>query len=268
MSRLSLAQTFARAQQSNQIALMPFLAAGYPDLQTWAKLIPALEQAGASAIEIGIPFSDPVADGPIIQEAFTQALAMGIKVEDVFKAVAGVRGQVSIPLMAMVSFSIVFRYGVERFVKRAKESGFDGLIIPDLPPPEAQSICKTIRAGGLDTILLISPSTPTHRRQEIADLSTGFIYYLSLAGITGERAQLPPDVAQNVQQIKSLTKTPVCVGFGINKREHLVGLQGIADGAIVGSAFVRRIKEVAGQSSEVVAQTLQTYARQLLGKSS
>src|SRR3954451_9030231 len=155
---------------------MPFVAAGYPDLATTTAVLPAMESAGANLIEVGFPFSDPIADGPIVQEAFTAALAHQIKVAQVFESVAAARPRTAVPLLGMLSYSIVFRYGVRRFVADARAAGFDGLILPDLPPPEAQRICDDVRAGGLETVLLIAPSTTPERRREIAELSSGFIY--------------------------------------------------------------------------------------------
>src|SRR3954462_7296046 len=155
----SISETFSQLRARKQIALMPFVPAGYPDLETTAKLLPALERAGASIIEIGIPFSDPIADGPVIQESFTKALAKGLKLKDVFATIKRARSSVNIPLVAMVSFSVAFRYGVEKFAATFKESGFDGLILPDLPPPEAESFCAKVQAAGLDTILLVAPTT-------------------------------------------------------------------------------------------------------------
>ncbi len=200
------------------MALMPFIPAGYPNLETTQAILPALEAGGANLIEIGIPFSDPVADGPTIQAAFATALAKGLRVADIFKAIAAARAMVSIPLVAMVSYSIVFRYGVDRFLNDAREAGFDGLIVPDLPPPEAQSVCGKVRAAGLDTVLLIAPTTASDRRKEIADLCSGFVYYLSVAGITGARDSLPADLKENVRRIKQISHVPVCVGFGVSRR--------------------------------------------------
>jgi tryptophan synthase alpha chain len=265
-SRLTLAQTFADLRAKKQIAMMPFLAAGYPDLEATIATIPALQNAGANLIEIGFPFSDPVADGPVIQEAFVKALAKKIRVRDVFDAIAQARATVSIPLVAMLSYSIVFRYGLDRFIADAKRAGFDGFIIPDLPPPEAEKICATIQAGGLDTILLVAPTTTPARRKEIARLSSGFIYYLSISGITGERDRLPEDLEKNIRQLKSITDVPVCVGFGINKPEHVKQLSGVADGAIVGSAFVRRATEHQSEGASGIAKASADYCRELLSQ--
>ncbi len=253
-----------RAKAERGIALMPFIAAGYPDLPTTIATIRAIDQSGASLIEIGFPFSDPIADGPTIQEAFTAALLKKIKVSDIFAAVASVKESVKVPLVAMISYSMVFRYGLKRFVDDAKASGFSGLILPDLPPPEAQSVCGIVRAGGLDTVLLVAPTTIPARRAEIAKLASGFIYYLSISGITGERDRLPDDVERNVRELKSLTDKPVCVGFGIHRAEQVKQLSGVADGAIVGSAVVKRMKQHLNHGPVEIAKVVGEYCRDLL----
>jgi tryptophan synthase alpha chain len=261
---ITIAQTFAALREKKQIALMPFIPAGYPDLQTTAAVLPALEQAGANIIELGLPFSDPIADGPIIQEAFTAVLAKKVTLNQIFQTIGAVRPKLSIPLVAMVSYSIVFRYGLARFLTNAKMAGFNGLILPDLPPPEAQGVCDRVRAAGLDTILLIAPTTAPNRRAEIASLCSGFIYYLSVSGITGERQALPQDLRDNVTQLKQLTNCPVCVGFGINKPEHVQQLAQVSDGAIVGSGIVRRMKEHLNEGPDAIARAVATYCKDLL----
>ncbi|MDQ3438755.1 MAG: tryptophan synthase subunit alpha [Planctomycetota bacterium] len=263
-ARRSIPDTFSDLRQQRQIAFMPFVPAGYPDLETTIATLPALEAAGANIIEIGIPFSDPIADGPTIQASFTAALAKKLKLADVFATVKQARPTVSIPLVAMVSFSIVYRYGLDRFLSAAKDAGFDGLILPDLPPPEAQSIVDKVRAAGLDTILLVAPTTTAQRREEIARLSSGFVYYLSVAGITGERDQLPPELAGGVRNMKSLTDRPVCVGFGISLPRHVAQLKGVADGAIVGSAVVKRMKQHENGGPIAIAEAVGAYCRDLL----
>ncbi|HQY88639.1 MAG TPA: tryptophan synthase subunit alpha, partial [Tepidisphaeraceae bacterium] len=152
------------------------------------------------------------------------------------------KANVRTPLIAMVSYSIVFRYGVEQFLKDAKSSGFSSVLIPDLPPPEAESVCRLIRAHELDTVLMVAPTTSADRRKTITQLASGFVYYLSVSGITGERDRLPDDLKQNVLDLKSISNVPICVGFGIGKREHVKQLFGVADGAIVGTAIVRALK--------------------------
>ncbi len=264
LPRRSLGQIFAALRAADRIGLFPFIPAGYPNLETTQVLLPALEQAGASAIEIGIPYSDPIADGPVIQEAFNIALQNKLKLADVFTAVAAARSSVSIPLLAMVSYSIVYRHGLDRFTREAKTAGFDGLILPDLPPPEAQSVCKIVRDAGLDTVLLVAPSTSAARRAQIVRLSSGFIYYLSVAGITGERDKLPDDLARNVRELRGLSPVPVCVGFGISKAEHVRQLASVADGAIVGTALVRRMRNHISKSPAQIAQAAADYCRELL----
>jgi tryptophan synthase alpha chain len=262
--RKTLAQVFAEQRGKGRLALMPFIPAGYPDLKTTKALLPAIEEAGAACIEVGIPFSDPIADGPTIQAAFTAALAKKLKLADVFAAIREARSSVSIPLISMVSYSLVFRYGPARFFADAKAAGLDGMILPDLPPPEARPICEQVRAAGLDTTLLVAPTTPADRRREIAGLCTGFVYYLSLSGITGERDRLPPDLADNVRQLREVSKVPVCVGFGISRPEHMAQLAGLADGAIVGSAVVRRIKEHEGAEPAAISRAVRGYCQELL----
>lgn len=263
-TRRTIAETFANLRKQTQIALMPFIPAGFPDLETTMALLPAMEASGANLIEIGIPFSDPIADGPVIQAAFSDALAKGLRLEHVFEAVRRARPTVSIPLVGMVSYSIVYRYGTDRFAATAREAGLDGLILPDLPPPEAAGVCQTIQSAGIDTCLLVAPTTSSQRRQEIAKLSSGFIYYLSLSGITGERTDLPPGLTDGLKEMSSLTDRPVCVGFGISKPNHVAQLQGLADGAIVGSGVVRRIRDHAGEGSPAIAAAIAAYCRDLL----
>jgi tryptophan synthase alpha chain len=257
------AQSFAQ-RRGQRIGLVPFIAAGFPDIQTSAATIKAVDAASAAAIEVGFPFTDPIADGATIQQAYTAALAKKIKVADVLQSVSSIASQVKAPLIGMVSYSIVYRIGAQKFFADAKAAGFSALIIPDLPPPEAQKTANHIHAAGLATIFLIAPTTPPARRKEIAALCTGFVYYLSVSGITGARAELPPDVAPNVRELKSMTPCPVCVGFGISKPEHLAQLSSVADGAIVGSAIVKRMTDSATQGPAATAELIGNYCRQLL----
>ncbi|HEY1923121.1 MAG TPA: tryptophan synthase subunit alpha, partial [Tepidisphaeraceae bacterium] len=204
---------------------------------------------------------------PIIQQAFTAALDRKLKVRDIFKTVREASPRISSPLVGMLSYSIVFRYGAERFFADARAAGFAGVIIPDLPPPEAAKTCKQISSAGLDASLLIAPTTSAERRREIVSLCTGFVYYLSVSGITGARNELPPDLAQNVRQIKAMTDRPVCVGFGISKPEHVAALNGIADGAIVGSAIVKRMIDSTSAGPAAIAAIIGNYCRELLSTS-
>lgn len=261
-----IAATFEHLRKANRIALMPFIPAGYPDLATTAALLPALQAGGANLIEIGFPFSDPIADGPTIQAAFTEALKKKLKVSEILSTVASRRGHVALPLLAMVSYSIVFKYGPERFFANAKAAGFDGLILPDLPPPEAPATCEKVWKAGLDTVLLVAPTTTPARRREIADLCSGFIYYLSVSGITGERTELPADLAANLTELRKMTETPVCVGFGISKPSHIKQLQGVADGAIVGSAYVKEMTEKLSDGESAIIEAVTSYTKYLLSE--
>lgn len=258
----TLAQSFADLR--GRIGLVPFLPAGFPNRATTATTLRALDAIRPAAIELGFPFSDPIADGPTIQQAFTAALLHKIKVTDIFAMVREITADISTPLLAMLSYSIVFRYGPERFFAEARSAGFAGLIIPDLPPPEANKICRQIRAADLDTILLVAPTTTPDRRREIAELCSGFVYYLSVSGITGARAELPPDLSENVRQLRTLTDRPICVGFGISKPSHLAALTDIADGAIVGSAIVKRISDNSTASPDAIAKIIAEYCQSLI----
>jgi len=245
--------------------LMPFLTAGDPDLQTTAALLHAVRRAGASIVEIGIPFSDPIADGPVIQESMTRALDRGVKVGQVFDMVRGVRDQLDLGLIAMVSYSIVHRMGLEPFVKRAAEAGFDGFIFPDLPLDEADEARAVVHKHGLILSMLIAPTTPTDRAQRIAAASSGFVYVVSRAGITGERDDLPPELTDRLATLREATDLPIAVGFGISRPEHVRGITRDADAAIVGSAVVRRIAEHRQQGGEAVVEAVERFVRELAG---
>ena len=268
MNPPSLAASIAAARDHAGVALLPFVAAGYPDLATTVATIDALAAlTGVGAIEVGFPFSDPVADGPVIQEAFVAALAGGVTIRGIFDAIGAMPRDGRKPLVAMVSYSLVFRYGTARFLADARAAGFAGVLCPDLPPPEAQKVCARIADAGLASVLLVAPTTSAARRAEIARLSTGFVYYLSVSGITGERDALPADLEANVRAIRAAADVPVCVGFGISKPEHLARMRGLADGAIVGTAIVRRHREHAAQGPAAAAEAVAAYCRTLTGPS-
>jgi tryptophan synthase alpha chain len=225
---------------------MPFFACGHPDIETTRASCIAAREAGADIVELGIPFSDPIADGPVIQSAFASALRGGFRVRDAFRLAESLRrDSFDIPLVAMVSYSLIFRAKTEVFARDAAGAGFDGLIVPDLPFDADESFREVCRARGLATVPLVAPTTPPRRRAEIVRSASGFIYYVSVAGITGERDRLPPDLARNVRAIKAISSLPVCVGFGISRPEHAAAAGRMADGVIVGSALVKRISEMA-----------------------
>lgn len=241
MNRIDKA--FQRLRASNEAAFMPFVTAGDPNLQATAAIIKELERRGADLIELGIPYSDPMADGPTIQDSFTRALANGIKLSPIFDMVRSVRETCSIPILTMVSLSIVAQRGLEEYVTLAAESGIDGLIVPDLPVEESARLSTLAAAAKLHTVFLVAPTTPKDRMKRIVKQSKGFVYYVSVAGTTGARTDLPEDLVEHVRAVKEATKTPVAVGFGVSRPEQVAAIAKFADGIIVGSALVRKINE-------------------------
>lgn len=234
---------FQRLRKGGGKALMPFLTAGDPDVATTIELLHAAERTGAAVCEVGIPFSDPIADGPVIQASMSYALANGVTPGGIFEAVAAARDKLSIGLVAMVSYSIVHRLGGDRFLHDAASAGFDGLIIPDLPLDEAGPTLDAARAAGLTVSLLIAPGTPDDRAERIARACTGFVYVLSRAGLTGEKAGLPAELPRRVKALRAVTDLPIAVGFGVSTPEHVREVVSVADAAIVGSAIMRRVAE-------------------------
>jgi len=240
----NISQTFERLRAQKRAAFIPFFSAGDPDIATTAALIKAAARSGADIIEIGVPFSDPIADGPVIQASYYRALDKGFRVQQLFELVSAVRKDaVTVPLVCMVSETLVFKRTATVFFQSAKKAGFDGIIIPDLPAGYEGDAAAQAAAAGLDLIFLIAPTTTPERRDLIAGKARGFIYYISVTGITGARSVLPPDLADNVADIRKRTKTPVCVGFGISQPEQAKAVSAMADGVIVGSALVRKVEE-------------------------
>ena len=255
---------FEQFSRHGRKALMPYITAGFPDLATTAALIEQMPQCGAAMLELGIPFSDPIADGPVIQGSFTQALAKGLKSKQIFKMLTDVRKRVEIPIAVMVSFSIVNRLGPEEYVNCCRDAGVDGLIIPDLPLEEAQPTASLIQQAGLSSIMLVAPTTPIDRQDRIAGMSSGFIYYISLTGITGEREQLPAELVDNVARLKKVSGgKPVCVGFGISSPAQVAMVSKVADGVIIGSAIIRRISEAENTGLDGIVAKVSEYTRSL-----
>ena len=253
-------KTFARLREERRAAFMPFITAGDPDLDATADLVRELDRRGADLIELGVPYSDPVADGPTIQASYVRALAGGIRTGDVFDTVAAVRDEVRAPIVTMISMSLVFRMGFERFIERARAAGVDGAIVPDLPVEEAAEPARLAADADFPLVLLSAPTTPPERRRLIAETSRGFIYCVSVTGITGARDHLPREVADHVRTLKELTDTPVCVGFGVSRAEQVRRLAGVADGVIVGSAIVRLIEAHSGAPREELLRVVGDFA--------
>jgi tryptophan synthase alpha chain len=244
---------FTRLRTENRPALMPFLTAGDPDLSTTRGLIEALSAKGlADMFEIGVPYSDPIADGPVIAASYNRALIKGIHVDQILDCLKGLRTgnqPVEAPFVTMISFAIVHRIGVAKYLDEAKAAGVDGLIVPDLPVEEAEEVARQTAARDIKLIQLITPTTPRERAVAIARSTTGFIYYVSVAGITGERRALPEDLKENVAWLRTQTDLPICIGFGISEPEHVRLLGPVSDGLIVGSAIVRRVHDAAENGS-------------------
>lgn len=260
----AISEVFSSLRNQKRRALMPFLTAGDPDLAFTATLMEVLAEEGCSLLEIGIPYSDPIADGPVIQASYTRALASGIRLNDIFQMFSQTLPALSVPVVAMVSYAIIHRHKVADFVNRARDCGLAGLIVPDLPVEECETLRERCLASGLDLVQLVTPTTPQERASAIAQRTTGFLYYVSVAGITGERNELPPSVVQNVSRLRQQTSLPICVGFGISRPEHVRMIAPVADGVIVGSAFVRRIAEIPTKDRNVVIEDIRQFARSLL----
>ncbi len=236
-------QTFKELRAENKKAFIAFITAGYPGLEATAALIREFDRIGVDIVELGVPFSDPLADGPIIQEASQDALKRNVHPADIIRMVKNVRKDVSIPICLMTYYNPVFCFGEEKFVKEAQAAGVDGIIVPDLPPDEGRSLMRLSREHGLDMICFLAPTSTPERVDYIASVSRGFIYYVSLIGVTGPRSRLPDDLIGHVKAIKKATGKPVCVGFGVSTPQQVRQIHRIADGVIVGSAIVAAIKE-------------------------
>jgi tryptophan synthase alpha chain len=260
---------FSALKRENRRALMPFITAGDPDLPTTKALIVEMVARGADMIEVGIPYSDPIADGPVIAASYTRALRKGVKQADILEMIRSIRAEsgtgrlATTPIVAMLSYSIIHRQGVESFLKRASEAGFDGVIVPDLPVEESDQLARLAAGLDLKLIQLITPTTPRDRALAIAKSTTGFIYYVSVAGLTGERRSLPPELAANVAWLRTQTPLPVCIGFGIGSPEQVRELAPVADGLIVGSALVRRLADADEKPREAVVADLGGFVADL-----
>lgn len=257
-------QLFQQLRAAGRKALIPFITAGDPDLEFTAELIRELARRGCHLCEIGIPYSDPIADGPVIQASYTRALTRKIKLAQILQALGEVAPSVSTPLVTMVSYAIIHRHGLARFVDEARARGVAGAIVPDLLVDEAAELTRICRAADFSLIQLVTPTTPRDRAVRIAESSSGFLYYVSVTGITGERTQLPADLVDNVAWLRARTPLPICVGFGISQPEHVRLLSPVADGLIVGSALVRRVATAGEQPRAAVLQDIGDYAATLL----
>ena len=243
---------------------MPFITAGDPGYAATKEIILECERRGADLVELGVPFSDPIADGPTIQASYTRALAAGATLEKTFDMVTDLRRNCRMPIVSMVSYSIVFKRGPAKYFAAARRAGLDGAIIPDLPIEEGKDTARVAHENGMHLIFLVAPSTPAARRKRIAKLSSGFIYCVSVMGITGARDKLPSDLVQNIQSIKKLTDTPVAVGFGVSRGDQARTVARHADGVIVGSAIIKLIDKNRKKAPPAIAKAVGPFISQLV----
>lgn len=257
-------QLFSELKQQGRKALMPFVTAGDPDIDFTAAVIRELATRGATMCEVGVPYSDPIADGPVIQASYTRALEKHVKLADILEMLGQVTRDIKMPIVTMVSYAIVYRHGLEQYVADAKAAGVAGAIVPDLLVEEAGPLSEICRREDFSLIQLVTPTTPRDRALRIATSSTGFLYYVSVTGITGERQALPDEVIENVGWLRGQTDLPICIGFGISQPEHVRLLSPVADGLIVGSAFVRRMATAADRPRTDVLAEIGDFASSLL----
>ncbi|MBQ6321606.1 MAG: tryptophan synthase subunit alpha [Lachnospiraceae bacterium] len=245
-------------------AFIPFITCGDPDLETTARVVRSAQAAGADLIELGIPFSDPTAEGPVIQEANLRALNGGVTTDRIFDLVRELRKDVTVPLVFMTYANVVFSYGTERFVKTCKEAGIDGIILPDVPFEEKEDFDPICRQYGIDLISLIAP-TSEGRIAEIASHASGFIYIVSSLGVTGTRSEITTDIGSMVKLVRQNTDIPCAVGFGISNPEQAAKMAGLSDGAIVGSAIIKIIKANGKNAAEPVGEFIRSMKEALMG---
>lgn len=259
----ALEAMFAANRAAGRKAVAPFVTAGDPDPATSVAVLEALDRAGASLCELGVPYSDPIADGPVIQASYTRALGSGITLEKVFGIARDATARVTMPILAMASYSLVFRRGIDRFVADAVAAGLAGFVVPDLPVEESDDLDGACRAAGLALVRLVTPTTPPARAAAIAAKSTGFLYCVSVAGVTGARTELPPGLIDRVKWLRTQTDVPILVGFGISAADQVKAVCEVADGAIVGSALVRLVAEQAAAGPAALSAAVEKFMGEL-----
>lgn len=252
---------FKALRKNKKKAFIAYITAGDPNLALTARLVDALAESGVDIVELGIPFSDPLADGPTIQAASQRALKKNANLSNIFKTVGRLRAKNDIPIAFMTYYNPVFKYGLEKFIKDCRKNGVDGVIIPDLPDEEAGDLLKVARKNRIAAIFLVAPTSTKARIKKITRDSTGFVYYVSLAGVTGARRDLPAEVMTKVRSVKSTTKKPVCVGFGISTADQARAIAKISDGVIVGSAIVKIIEKISNDKNLIAG--VKRFAKKL-----
>jgi tryptophan synthase alpha chain len=258
-----IAETFARLRREGRPGLVTYTTAGDPDLPRSAEILKALDRAGADVLEVGVPFSDPLADGPVIQRATERALAAGSSLRASLSLIVGVRAQVDAPIVVFSYANPILRMGVDAFARRAAQAGVDGVLALDLPIEEAADFRASLRAAGLDTIFLLSPTTTETRIRKAAELGSGFLYGISRLGVTGARDSVASGAEALVRRIRAHSPLPIALGFGISRPEHVAEVCAYADAAVVGSALVSKIAEESG--SAALIDRVEEYVRWLKG---
>jgi tryptophan synthase alpha chain len=258
---------FSALKQQGRAGLVTYLTAGDPDLATTEKLIPCLEKAGADIIELGVPFSDPAADGPTIQAASDRALKNPFSLDKIFSLVEKVRKQSQVPILLFGYYNPIFKYGEERFVSVGQEAGVDGLLVVDLPPEEGEGLGKFCGRAGMDLVYCLALTSTDQRIELVTRAGTGFIYYVSVTGVTGARTELSQTIARDVARIKRKTSLPVAVGFGISTPDQAREVARHAEGVVVGSALVKVIEQY-GRSPELIPRVREFVAGLKAGISS
>jgi len=258
-----IAETFARLRREGRPGLVTYTTAGDPDLPRSAEILKALDRAGADVLEVGVPFSDPLADGPVIQRATERALAAGSSLRASLSLIEGVRAQLDAPIVVFSYANPILRMGVDAFARRAAQAGVDGVLALDLPIEEAADFRASLRAAGLDTIFLLSPTTTETRIRKAAELGSGFLYGISRLGVTGARDSVASGAEALVRRIRAHSPLPIALGFGISRPEHVAEVCAYADAAVVGSALVSKIAEESG--SAALIDRVEEYVRWLKG---
>ncbi len=252
-------------REAGLAAVAPFLTVGDPDCQFTVECLAGIDSAGAAVCELGVPYSDPIADGPVIQASYTRALAAGGTLADTFDVARQTAASLTMPLVAMTSYSIIFRRGIDSFTAEARAAGLAGLVVPDLPLEESATLAAACREHGLALVRLVTPTTPPERAARIAAESTGFLYCVSVAGVTGERAMLPEELVERVAWLRQRCEVPIMVGFGIRDASQVRAVCEVADGAIVGSAVVRQLARCVGGGEGSREEVLAAIREQVAG---
>ena len=260
LSRIT--ETFTALKRDGKKGFIPFITAGDPDRQTTKDLIIELARAGATLIELGIPFSDPMADGPVIQRASERALRHGFGIDDVLQIVSDTRKETDVPIILFSYFNPLLQFGIERLAREAKGAGVDGVLVTDLVPEEAGEFASVLRASDLDMIFLVAPTSTDERLKMVAERASGFIYAVSRAGVTGTRDEMSAEAEKLVERVRRFSDLPVAVGFGISKPHHVRDVWRYADAAVVGSAIVKVVEE--SSCGSVAVSNVGQVVRQLL----